>query len=226
MPGLPLAASGLRLAFSGEGIIDLPELNLAPGTLTALAGPSGSGKSTLLYLLSGLLPPDAGQVLWQGEDITRFSESRRDAWRRQHAGFIFQNFHLIEELSPLDNVLVPVWFDRLSAASAKPRALALLDQLEVPTRRAHVSLLSRGQQQRVAIARALIGDPQVIFADEPTASLDAVSGEIVIATLRKLATDEGRTVLVATHDPALRAISDSTVQLDHGRTISIEAETP
>lgn len=223
MPGLPLAASGLRLAFSGEGIIDLPLLSTAPGSLTALAGPSGSGKSTLLYLLSGLLPPDAGTVLWQGEDLARLSESRRDRWRRRHAGFIFQNFHLIEELSPLDNVLVPVWFDRLSAGASKDRAKALLDQLEVPLNRAKTSLLSRGQQQRVAIARALIGDPQVIFADEPTASLDAASGETVIETLRKLAKDEGRTVLVATHDPALRAVADSVVQLDHGRTVSIGA---
>lgn len=223
MPGLSLAAHGLALAFSGEGIIDLPELILAPGTLTVLAGPSGSGKSSLLYLLSGLLRPDSGSVAWDGEDIARLSEGRRDRWRRQHAGFIFQNFHLIDALSPLDNVLVPLWFDHMSAASAKPRALALLDQLEVPTKRTHVSHLSRGQQQRVAIARALIGDPQVVFADEPTASLDAASGKTVIETLRKLAADEGRTVLVASHDPALRAVSDGVVQLDHGRTLSIGA---
>jgi len=221
MQGLSLAASGLRLAFSGEGVIDLPELTVAPGTLTVLTGPSGSGKSTLLYLLSGLLRPDTGSVAWAGENISRLSEPRRDRWRRQHAGFIFQNFHLIDELSPLDNVLVPLWFDRLSAASAKPRARALLDRLEVPTRRAHVSQLSRGQQQRIAMARALIGDPKVIFADEPTASLDVASGEIVIETLRKLACDDGRTVLVASHDPALRAVATSVVQLDHGRTVFI-----
>ncbi|WEK05911.1 MAG: ATP-binding cassette domain-containing protein [Candidatus Devosia phytovorans] len=221
MPGLPLAASGLRLAFSGEGIIDLPQLAVAPGSLTVLAGPSGSGKSTLLYLLSGLLRPDAGSVFWQDENIASLSEGRRDRWRRQKAGFIFQNFHLIEELTPLDNVLVPLWFDRFSAATARNRARDLLEQLEVPLNRAKTSLLSRGQQQRVAIARALISDPQVIFADEPTASLDAVSGETVITTLRKLAKNEGRTVLVATHDPALRAVADSVVQLDHGRTVSI-----
>ena len=223
MPGLPLAASGLRLAFAGEGIIDLPELTLAPGTLTALAGPSGSGKSTLLYLLSGLLRPDAGSVTWAGQDLARLGESQRDRWRRRHAGFIFQNFHLIEELSPLDNVLVPVWFDHVSATAARPRAIALLDQLEVPQRRAHVALLSRGEQQRVAIARALIGDPAVIFADEPTASLDAAAGQTVIAVLRDLALDQGRTVLVATHDAALRAQAGTTVLLEHGRTRHSEA---
>jgi putative ABC transport system ATP-binding protein len=219
-PGLPLAASGLRLAYAGEGIIDLPELSVAPGTMTALAGPSGSGKSTLLYLLSGLLRPDAGSISWAGENIASWSEPRRDRWRRQHAGFVFQNFHLIEELSPLDNVLVPLWFDRFSAAGARERATTLLEQLEVPLRRAHVSQLSRGQQQRVAIARALIGDPDVVFADEPTASLDAASGKTVTAVLRNLALVEGRTVLVATHDPALKEAATGTVMLDHGRTVS------
>lgn len=157
-------------------------------------------------------------MTWAGENIAALSESRRDRWRRQHAGFIFQNFHLIEELSPLDNVLVPLWFNHLSAAPAKARALALLERLGVPNR-AQVALLSRGQQQRVAIARALIGDPMVIFADEPTASLDTMSGAAVIDVLRALAQDEGRTVVTATHDPALRAVADRIVALDHGHSV-------
>lgn len=216
-----MAATGLRLAYGGESVIDMPKMSIAPGSLTALAGPSGSGKSTLLYVLSGLLRPDEGAVLWQEEDITGFSESRRDRWRRVHAGFVFQNFHLIDELSPLDNVLAPLWFDRFSAASARPRAISLLKQLDVPLNRAHVSLLSRGQQQRVAIARALIRDPQIIFADEPTASLDAIAGAAVVEVLRQLAREEGRTIIAATHDPALKGVADSVVQLDHGRTLSM-----
>ncbi len=217
MSGLPLAVAGLRLAFSGESVIDLTSLDIAPGTLTVLSGPSGSGKSTLLYLLSGLLRPDAGRIAWAETDIAPLRESQRDRWRRQNSGFIFQNFHLIEEMSPLDNVLVPVWLSRFSAAAQRPRALELLRRLDVPAERASTGQLSRGQQQRVAIARALIGDPAIIFADEPTASLDATAGETVAATLRRLAHDEGRTVLVATHDPALRALADQTVALTHGR---------
>jgi len=218
MPGMPLAVSGLRLAFAGADVIDLPALEVAPGTLTVLSGPSGSGKSTLLYLLSGLLRPDAGRIAWAETDIASLSESRRDRWRRQRAGFIFQNFHLIEEMSPVDNVLVPVWLDRFSAASKRGRALDLLQQLDVPAERESVAKLSRGQQQRVAIARALIGDPAIVFADEPTASLDATSGETVAQALRRLASEDGRTVLVATHDPALKTLADQSVQLDHGRT--------
>lgn len=217
MSGLPLTVAGLRLAFSGESVIDLPQLDLAPGTLTVLSGPSGSGKSTLLYLLSGLLRPNAGSIAWAATDIAPLRESQRDRWRRQNSGFIFQNFHLIEEMSPLDNVLVPVWLSRFSAAAQRPRALELLRKLDVPSERASTGQLSRGQQQRVAIARALIGDPAIIFADEPTASLDATAGETVAATLQRLAHEEGRTVLVATHDPSLRALADQTVALTHGR---------
>ena len=217
MPGLPLAVSGLRLAFAGADVIDLPGLAVAPGTLTVLSGASGSGKSTLLYLLSGLLRPDAGTIAWADTDISKLGESQRDRWRRKQAGFIFQNFHLIEEMSPVDNVLVPIWLDSFSAASKRQRAPDLLRQLDVPTERESVAKLSRGQQQRVAIARALIGDPSVIFADEPTASLDATTGETVAAVLQRLAREDGRTVVVATHDPAIKALADQTVQLDHGR---------
>jgi len=218
MPGLPLVVRGLHLAFDGETVVDLPALDIAPGTITVLSGPSGSGKSSLLYLLSGLLRPDAGTVHWAHENLTGMREGGRDRWRRQNAGFIFQNFHLIEEMSPVDNVLVPVWLAGFSAAPLRPRAIALLEELDVPHRRRQVAQLSRGQQQRVAIARALIGDPQVVFADEPTASLDTVSGESVVLALKALAAEQGRTVLVATHDPALRAIADRTVMLDHGRS--------
>ena len=217
MPGLPLAVSGLRLAFAGADVIDLPSLAVAPGTLTVLSGASGSGKSTLLYLLSGLLRPDAGSIAWAETDIAKLGESQRDRWRRKQAGFIFQNFHLIEEMSPVDNVLVPIWLDSFSAATKRQRALDLLRQLDVPAERESVAKLSRGQQQRVAIARALIGDPSIIFADEPTASLDATTGETVAAVLQRLTREDGRTVVVASHDPAIKTLADQTVQLDHGR---------
>lgn len=213
-----LTVTALRLAFGKSTIVDLPELTLAPGTLTVLAGPSGSGKSTLLYLLSGLLRADAGRIDWDGQNLAAMTEGARDRWRRQNAGFVFQDFHLIEEMSPLDNVIVSAWFSSFTASPLRQRARARLEALGVPHEHRRTSLLSRGEKQRVAIARALVGDPRVIFADEPTASLDAPAGARVIATLCDLARQEGRTVIAATHDPALLAVADRVITLDHGQT--------
>lgn len=202
-----------------QKIIDIAALSFRPGQVTALSGPSGSGKSTLLYLLAGLLVPDTGQIGWDGFDLTRQSEGSRDRWRLKHAGFVFQTFNLIDELSPLDNVLAPAWFASTSARGMRERALALLDRFGVPHERRRTNLLSNGEQQRVAIARALLFDPQIVFADEPTASLDAKSGELVAQTLRALAAEQGKTVIVASHDPTVLALADETVRLDHGRVL-------
>ncbi|MFI0843878.1 ABC transporter ATP-binding protein [Mesorhizobium sp. IMUNJ 23232] len=231
MVGLAGEARGLRFDVRTgrreiQTIVDVPHLRLEPGELLALAGPSGSGKSTLLYLLSGLLVPSAGHVAWAGADLAAMGEGARDRWRRQNAGFVFQNFHLIDELSPLDNVLTPGWFSSLSVKGLHGRAEALLDRFGVPRDRKRVSLLSRGEQQRVAIARALLFDPEVVFADEPTASLDGASCARVVATLRDLAQAERKTVVVATHDPALLAVASRVVALDHGRVVASKAVEP
>lgn len=227
MPGLRGRAENLVHAVSGGGrtvrrIVDIPALGFEPGHLTALSGPSGSGKSTLLYLLAGLLAPQGARVRWGEDELSAMSEARRDAWRRRNAGFVFQDFHLIEELPPLDNVLLPIWFSGISASAHRARAAALLDRLAVPRERRGTVLLSRGEQQRVAIARALLAEPRVVFADEPTASLDRASGEQVAAILRALAADEGRTVIVATHDTAVLDRADCVLRIDQGRL----AETP
>ena len=231
MSGLAGEARDLRFDVrtgrrESETIVDVPHLRLEPGELMALAGPSGSGKSTLLYLLSGLLVPAAGHVAWDGADLVAMGEGARDRWRRQNAGFIFQNFHLIDELSPLDNVLTPGWFSSLSVKKLHRRAEDLLERIGVPRDRKRVSLLSRGEQQRVAIARALLFDPKVVFADEPTASLDGVSGARVVAALRDLAAAERKTVVVATHDPALLAVASRIVALDHGRMVASNVVEP
>ena len=188
-----------------------------PGELTAVIGASGSGKSTLLHVLSGLIRPNAGRVSFGGTDVSALPESRRDRWRRDHVGIVFQNFHLIDELSPRDNVLIAGWFDRFSAASLKGRADQLLEKLEVPPNRRRLNDLSRGEQQRVALARALMFDPPVILADEPTASLDRDAGGNVAGLLRDLAAQQGRTIVVATHDPELIAAADTVVALARGK---------
>ena len=222
MTGLPLRAADLSLKLGGEAVLEGISLTFEPGRVVVLAGPSGSGKSSLLYALCGLLPADSGTVRWADTELTTLDEAARDSWRRRHAGFVFQNFHLIEEMSPLDNVLLPAWFERFSARGLTGRARQLLDELGVPVRK-RAGLLSRGEQQRVAIARALLLDPPVIFADEPTASLDAAAGAEVWSILAGLARREGRTVLLASHDPEVLRQADRVLRLDHGRLLEHEA---
>ncbi|MGB3502926.1 MAG: ATP-binding cassette domain-containing protein [Mesorhizobium sp.] len=225
---VPLSCSATGIVYdvplaSGRSrIVDVPALELAPGQLTALAGPSGSGKSSLLYLLAGLLAPSRGQIVWGGRVLSVEPEAKRDRWRLENAGFVFQSFHLIEELSPLDNVLATAWF-RGGAASKRERARELLARFGVPEGARRTNLLSNGEQQRVALARALLFDPPVIFADEPTASLDAASGTLVSQTLRDLAAISGKTVIVASHDPILLSAAHRIVRLDHGRLADARA---
>ena len=219
MAGLTLATTALTLRYGPHLVLDIAALTAVPGSFTVLSGASGSGKSSLLYLLSGLMPPTTGTIAWADTELSALPEARRDRWRRQHAGFVFQDFHLVEEMTPLDNVLLPAWFGNWSAATQAARARSLLDELAVPQNRTHTSRLSRGEQQRVAIARALLGNPAVIFADEPTASLDRAAGAQVIAVLARL-TSEGRTVIAASHDPNLRAIATAEIVLDHGHVVT------
>jgi len=219
-----LSVENLRLAYDdGRGrravVLDLPGFTARPGEFVAVAGPSGSGKSTLLYLLAGLDQPGSGTVRWDDTDIAGLGEARRDAWRRRHVGFVFQDFHLVDELSAEENVLVPAYFERWSAAALRPRAQALLAQFGVPEARRRVALFSRGERQRVALARALLFDPPAILADEPTASLDAIAGAAVVTALAALARAAGKTVIAVSHDAALLAAADRVVRLDHGRIV-------
>ena len=222
-----LRIEDLQVGYSnGSGAVtalEIERLSVPAGALLAVTGPSGSGKSTLLYTIGALLKPRRGRVLWDERDVLGESETARDRWRRHTVGFAFQDFHLLPELSPLQNVLLPASFERFSAArTIRERAHALLDRLKVPQARKSTASLSRGEQQRVAIARALLFDPPVILADEPTASLDAKAGGVVIDILMQLSAHDGRTVIAVSHDQALLQRFTSTIALDHGR-MSVQA---
>ncbi|HLH96669.1 MAG TPA: ATP-binding cassette domain-containing protein [Xanthobacteraceae bacterium] len=198
--------------------LEVEQLGVPPGGLLAVTGPSGSGKSTLLYAIGGLLRPRRGKVLWDEHDILSYGESARDRWRRHTVGFAFQDFHLLPELTPLQNVLLPASFEHFAATPAvRSRAVSLLEHFSVPQARRSTASLSRGEQQRVAIARALLFDPPVILADEPTASLDAKAGGIVIDILLQLSQADHRTVIAISHDQELLKRSPDVVALDHGR---------
>lgn len=214
-----IVAEGIAVSFPDRDgaafkVLSIERFAPRPGVVTAITGASGSGKSTLLYVAAGLLPPDSGRVLAGEVDVYRLGEGRRDAWRRKSIGFVFQDFHLIPELSVTANATLPATFG--GGGKVRDRAIATLAALNVPTARRSVDELSRGERQRVAIARALAFDPPVILADEPTASLDAASSEEVRGILKRLA-GEGRTVVAVTHDPALVADAEAVLRLDHGQ---------
>ncbi len=209
-----LLAEGLRVQFRrgrGEVVTALAadRLAIAPGTLCGITGPSGSGKTTLLHALAGLLAVQAGTLYWGTDILAAMGEAARDDWRRRNVGIVFQEFHLIGELSARDNVLLPGWFaaTRLPPAAAE-RAAALLARMGIPDPDQRAARLSRGEQQRVAIARAVLGAPRVLLADEPTASLDAAAGTAVADLLIEAARDLGATLLAVSHDPALLARMD------------------
>ncbi len=187
-------------------ILDGVSFAVEPGAIVAVTGPSGAGKTTLLHAAAGLLRLDAGSVRWGALEVTGLGETARDRWRRDSVGLVLQDFQLIVELSVLDNILLPVRFDRWRATPAMTeRAGRLAARVGLDRRATRVSALSRGEQQRVAIARALMRHPQLIFADEPTASLDADNSARVVDLLIECAREEQASILVASHDARLLA---------------------
>jgi len=196
------------------------------GEFVSIVGQSGSGKSTLLHLLGTLDVPDAGEIWFGGERIDSLPAGRRDYMRNRTIGFIFQFYHLLPELTALENVLSPLmirsglleyyWKRR----KFRERAESLLDQVGLSHRLKHKpNELSGGEMQRTAIARALIAEPKILLADEPTGNLDAASAKEVIQLLRQLCTSHKLTVIMVTHDHNIAAVADRTVQMVDGRIV-------
>jgi ABC-type lipoprotein export system ATPase subunit len=201
-------------------VLDGVSLEVDASEVVAVLGRSGSGKSTLLHLLGGLDRPDAGQIVLAGHDLTAQSSRALARTRLRHVGFVFQSFHLIEELTGQENVLLPA---RLPGAlrggeQRGRRLIAELGLAEIAGRRPHE--LSGGEQQRLAIARALVNDPELLLADEPTGNLDQDNGATVLALLRNLTR---RAVVIVTHEPEAAAIADRLLHLRDGRLVAEDA---
>lgn len=197
-----------------EGI----DLKVEKGECVFLSGPSGSGKSTLLSILGCILTADEGRIEVLGEDVTHFSARQRAKFRRERIGFVFQRFHLFSGLRAWENVKVAL--DLLGWPSVKGRAEAhrLLELVGLRDRAGYrVSQLSLGQRQRVALARAVAGEPSIVFADEPTASLDFESGHNAMKLLRELCKNLGKTIVVVTHDPRIYPMADRILTMEDGR---------
>ncbi len=195
-------------------------LTVARGEVLMLVGPSGSGKTTLLSILGCVLSPSSGSVKLMGEEVAGLPESRLPAMRLRHIGFVFQQHNLIEALSVADNVRLPLQLRGFPARAADAEVRELLDRVGLADKRGRLPRdLSGGQKQRVAIARALAGRPPILLADEPTASLDATTGQAVMETFTDLAHRGGHTVVVVTHDNRIFKYGDRIVHIEDGRIL-------
>ncbi len=206
----------------GEGATEVVavrdvSLRVAPGEIVLIMGPSGSGKTTLLLMLGALLRPSSGQIRLDGAILSALPESRLPDIRLRRFGFIFQDFNLLSALTALENVAIVAELAGASGKIARARATELLTQLGL-SQRLHFlpEKLSGGEKQRVAIARALMNDPTFILADEPTANLDSKTGRDIMRLLRSIAKEQGRSIVIVSHDQRIKDIADRVLWLEDG----------
>jgi putative ABC transport system ATP-binding protein len=219
-----ISARGLVKRFkSGRNIVEIlrgVDFDALHGEVTMVMGPSGSGKSTLIAALSGLLRPDDGAVTALGQDLWSRRAGRIDRFRLDNCGFVFQGFNLFPALTALQQVTTVLKYKGVAKRQAREMGMAALAEVGLESR-AHQrpAALSGGEKQRVAIARALAKRPQLLFADEPTSSLDGENGQVVTQLLQRAAKEHGAAVICVTHDPRLEAFADRIVHLEDGRIL-------
>ena len=212
-----------RMGLETVRALDGVSLTINRGEFVCLTGPSGSGKSTLVYLIGGLDQASGGKVFVRGHDLTRLDADELARFRRQTVGFVFQQFNLIDSMTAMQNVEFPMLFSGVSPERRRHRARQLLTLMQMSSRAHHrPTELSGGQQQRIAIARALVNNPPIILADEPTGNLDSHVGQEVIGIFRRLNREEGRTVIVISHDPAVIDRSPRVIRMRDGQVVGDE----
>lgn len=217
-----LTAQGIHKAYAiGDRRLEVlrgVDIQVARGEFLALRGSSGAGKSTLLHLFGGLDLPDSGSIDVSGQRITALGGNDLARFRNRRIGFIFQAYHLLPELTALENVLLSARIARLNYGAAQSKAQTLLERVGLGARLDHrPNQLSGGEQQRVGIARALVNDPELILADEPTGNLDTTTGREILEILLNLRTERQATLIIATHDLGVAAKAERVITLTDGR---------
>ena len=221
MSDAAIQAIGLHKEFTRDSfrVVALEDANLdiARGEFLALMGPSGSGKSTLLHLVAAIDRPTKGRVIVLGQDLQQLGDKQVAKWRNENIGFIFQTFNLIPVLTALENVELPLLLTHLGKKERREHAAVALGLVGLGDRLHHYPRqLSGGQEQRVAIARAIVTDPAIILADEPTGDLDAQSAQEILIILSKLNREQGKTVVMVTHDPNAAKYAGKTRHIEKG----------
>ena len=206
-----------RLGDTTTKVLKDISLQVMQGEFVSIMGPSGSGKSTLLYILGGLDTPTSGHVLLNGTDISRFGDEKMSCIRRQKIGFVFQFYNLIPNLNVEENIMLPLLLDGKKMSGYKKQLDRILEIVGLSDRRKHKPReLSGGQQQRVAIARVLIGNPEILFADEPTGNLDSKTGAEIMNLLREINQNSGQTIIMVTHSPDAAKSSSRVITVQDG----------
>ena len=219
-----LSGTGLRKRFGQTEALRGIDFALDVGEIVAVMGPSGSGKSTLLHCLAGILPPDDGTVTFDGRSVERLGEAERSRLRRTAFGFVFQFGQLIPELSAIENVALPLLLNGSGRGEAEGVAAAWFPRLGLDgLEHRRPGEMSGGQAQRVAVARAMVSEPAVVFADEPTGSLDSLAGEHVMELLTRVATEQRVSIVLVTHEPRVAAYAHREIVVRDGRISGVEA---
>jgi putative ABC transport system ATP-binding protein len=225
--GTVIEARGVVKSFGQTPALRGATIAASRGEILAVMGPSGSGKSTLLHCLAGILTPDEGEVWFGGRRLDRLGEDPRSDLRLQRFGFIFQSGQLVPELTAEENIALPLLLGGTRRTPALPKARKWFARLGLDgLERRRSGELSGGQAQRVALARGLVAEPEVLFADEPTGSLDSVAGELVMNLLTAAAREQGTTVVLVTHEARVAAYADRRVVVRDGKVSSLTGVTP
>ena len=215
-----IEARGIRKSFGTLEVLKGIDFSAAPREVVAIMGASGAGKSTLLQILGTLSAPDAGSLSIDGTDVLALKSDALAAFRGRRIGFVFQAHHLLPEFTAEENVMIPALIAGVPMKEARAKAVRLLGEMGLQGRLDHKPAeLSGGEQQRVAIARALVGDPAVLFADEPTGNLDSVTKQEIHRLFFELRERLGQTIVIVTHDPQLAGLCDRTLNMKDGRFI-------
>jgi len=218
-----LEARDLTLSFGETPALREASVSVKRGEILAIMGPSGSGKSTLLHCMAGIIVPDSGEVYFDGQRIDTMRETERSRMRRDRFGFVFQFGQLVPELTAEENVALPLLLAGTRREEALLVARSWFERLGLEGLEHHrTGEMSGGQSQRVAMARGLVANPDVLFADEPTGSLDSLSGELVMGLLTRAAREQGSTVILVTHEPRVAAYADREVIVRDGKVTTSE----